>query len=384
MKPHHRERSDTYLAPKGLNAPLRDSENHSSSTLFNFRSLPYNTIGNPIETLFGREIAGLRERKKEELIENAFKYWRDRGFPFPTADEQLACREIRSLMNICASDLRLVLARPSTVGLRLVNAFHPQMWKAKIRGKSPLECFDDDRVLRHSLRRAIRMWPDRRCWSAPCLRMLVALHNRSRVSNFRPTVARSLIAQYAPVQGEILDFSAGFGGRLLGALTLQTNYTGVDSALAQVTGLRSMVDALNSKTQGSATIIHGCAEELMQKFSAKSFDLVFSSPPYFNLEKYSADCNQSCVRFPEYGSWKLRFLGEVISQSHRILRKKGRLAINVSDLPRHPLTEDTLAIGRASFGAPEEILYMYMSTNPADKARRGKFLRREPIFIFRK
>jgi SAM-dependent methyltransferase len=337
-----------------------------------------------VEELFGRDLLDLPEPVLEQYIEQAFHYWRKRGFPFPSLDKDASQRALSSLMRVGSGDLSRALERPSMVGFRIVNAFHPQMWSARVRGRSPLQTFHDDRVLRKSLRRAITMWPGRRCWSPHCIRMLMGLQNRSRVANFRPTVARSLIAHYTPEGGAVLDFAAGFGGRLLGALTLPVTYTGIDPARLQIVGSRKMAASLAGRTHGRAHLHQGCAEDRMKKLPSKSFDLVFSSPPYFNLEKYSSDTTQSRLRYPQYESWKQGFLLEVLTQSRRVLKEGGRLAINVGNLQRYPVADDTLAIGRSLFGDPETIHYLCMSSNPADKARSGRLMRQEPIFIFRK
>ena len=33
------------------------------------------------------------------------------------------------------------------------------------------------------------------------------------------------------------------------------------------------------------------------------FDMIFTCPPYYNLEVYTEDKNQSCNRYPEYKFW---------------------------------------------------------------------------------
>jgi SAM-dependent methyltransferase len=337
-----------------------------------------------VEKLFGRELLRVRHDALTDCVERAFRHWRHRGFPYPELDREWSTRELRSLTKVGPEDLHTVLKKPSMVGFRIVNAFHPQMWNARVRGRSPLQSFENDHLLRKSLLRAITMWPDRRCWSPHCIRMLMGLQNRSRVANFRPTVARSLIARYTPEGGNVLDFAAGFGGRLLGALSLPVTYIGIDPAHPQIMGLRGMAEYLAASTCGRAHLHHGCAEDKMKEFRSGSFDFVFSSPPYFNLEKYSSEATQSRIRYPRYKCWKDLFLFAVMSQAYRVLKNGGRLAINVSNLRHHAVADDTLAIGCSIFGKPEVIFQLQMSSNPADKARSGKFLRQEPIFVFRK
>jgi SAM-dependent methyltransferase len=266
------------------------------------------------------------------------------------------------------------------VGLRFANSFHPQMWSAKVRGRSPIECFADDHLLHAALVKAIRFWPDRRCWNERAIRILMSIQNRARVSNFRPTVARALIATFTEPAASVLDFSAGYGGRLLGAATSHRSYTGIDPASGQYFGLCRMADVLGT----NVNIIRGCAEEILLTMHDATFDLVFSSPPYFRLERYNADLSQSYKRHPSYFAWLNGFIQPIIENAHRLLRPRRRLALNVADVHGFPVAADADAIAQRYFGPPEMVLSMAMSSNPADKARRHKLLRSEPIFVYRK
>lgn len=333
-----------------------------------------------VPIFFGRDVSAMRARDRERWIATAFEYWRRRGFPYPRYSASIAHREIRLLEAIDSSRLREVLSRPSMVGLRTANSFHPQMWSARVRGRSPVECFRDDRILRKCLGRAVDFWPDRRCWNARSVRILVSIQNRGRVSNFRPSVARALIHAFAPAKGRVVDFSAGYGGRLLAALTSECEYVGVDPARAQCRGLRRMAKTLG----GRASIICGCAEDVLPTVRSRSVDLVFSSPPYFRLEKYSKETSQAWRRHQTYDRWLFGFLEPVLAECHRTLKTNGHLLLNVANIATHPIANDALRIARDIFGAPNRTFHMAMSTNPADKARRGKLLRTEPIFVFRK
>lgn len=302
------------------------------------------------------------------------------GFPYPSLTKAAAEREIELLRRIDGSLLERVLTTPSMVGLRLANSFHPQMWAARIRGRSPVQCFADDELLYNSLAKAIHFWPDRRCWNARAVRILMSIQNRARVSNFRPTVARALVDRLSEQGSSVLDFSAGYGGRLLGTATLDRHYIGIDPASGQCRGLRRMATAFGC----NATIIRGCAEDILPTLKGTSFSLVFSSPPYFRLERYSAEKSQSFRRHPNYSLWFRKFLSPAIENAHRLLHKHGRLALNVANVGSYRIADDVDVLARRLFGPPEMVLSMAMSSNPADKARRGKYVRLEPIFVYRK
>jgi 16S rRNA G966 N2-methylase RsmD len=333
-----------------------------------------------VPTLLGRDIAAMSHRERARWLNYALIYWRMRGFPYPFVTDELIASEMCRLRAVHAEHLSTVLARPSMVGLRTANSFHPQMWSARVRGRSPLECFANDEILRRCLERAVRYWPDRRCWNGRSIRILVSIQNRSRVSNFRPTVARALIDVLCENGGSILDFSAGYGGRLLAAISLSRDYMGIDPAQAQCHGLRQMASKLGSGAQ----IVAGCAEDIMEKLPDRSFNLVFTSPPYFRLERYANDTSQSFKRYPRYDWWLSGFLTPVLEHSRRVLVRNGWLALNVSNLTVWPIATDAASIAEQFFGSVQRVHDMAMSTNPADKARRGKLLRSEPILIYRR
>jgi len=122
----------------------------------------------------------------------------------------------------------------------------------------------------------------------------------------------------------------------------------------------------------------------MPTLRRNSTDLVFSSPPYFRLEKYSQEKSQAWVRHKTYQGWLAEFLQPVLAESFRTLRRSGHLVLNIADTATYPVATDALRIAREIFGPPTHTYRMAMSTNPADKARSGKPLREEPILVFRK
>lgn len=142
---------------------------------------------------FGRDYLRLSRRSQGRWLDRAFDYWRGCGFPYPQLSlpqieaDVLALRRVQPAMVLV--DGR---ATVSTVGLRLANAYHPQIWEIRRHGRSALDCFLDDQRLRRALEKSARLYPNRRCWNAQCVRSILRIHHRSRVSNFRPAVARAL------------------------------------------------------------------------------------------------------------------------------------------------------------------------------------------------
>jgi SAM-dependent methyltransferase len=248
---------------------------------------------------------------------------------------------------------------------------------------APIDYFNDDTCLRELLARAPRFWPNRRCWNGQCVRSLFRMYSGGRVANFRPLIARAIVDRFSVPGAKVLDFCAGFGGRLLGTLALDRHYVGIDACYLQVKGLKNMLKALNKISLGVAEVHHAAAEDFLIGVSPRSVDLVFSSPPFFKTELYSVDSIQSVQRYPNYREWADSFLRVIISEAYRIVRPGGFFVINVGNNRRLPLKMDTLRFAVPLFGAPRT-LQMVMHSRPLQRSNGSQIFRCEPVFVFKK
>ncbi len=62
------------------------------------------------------------------------------------------------------------------------------------------------------------------------------------------------------------------------------------------------------------------------------FDMVFTSPPYFNVEHYSKDDTQSFRRYKTVETWNTAFLHKVLTNIYPAVKLNGIVAINISDV----------------------------------------------------
>jgi len=339
-----------------------------------------------VTQLFGRDLLAMTESVRDRWIQRAVYHWRDAGFPYPRLSNEEIVREFRLLRIARACQiLKNNESQTATTGLRLANFFHPQMWDVRSQQHrlSPIDFFNDDSCLRKALSRAPRFWPNRRCWNAQCVRSLFRIYSSGRVANFRPLVARAIVDRFSGPGNVVLDFCAGFGGRLLGTLTLKRHYVGVDPCSLQTRGLRNMIESLKNVAIGTAEIHENSAEEFLEIMPAKSVDLVFSSPPYYDTEIYSEELTQSVRRYRTYHEWLESFLQITFQHAHRILRPNRFFVVNVADNRRFQLQADALRIARPLFGTPK-IVRMMMRSRPLQQLNKHQQFRWEPLFIFRK
>ena len=333
---------------------------------------------------FGRDILSLRPRSREKWVKRAFHFWRAHGFPFPRVDDGMIESDFSALSRVRTSDVIVgQVAQVNTVGLRLANAFHPQMWQIPCHGQSCVDSFDNDDVLVKAIRKAYRFYPNRRCWNAQCIRSLMRFVHRSRVSNFRPSIARAIYDRYSSPEGSVLDFSAGFGGRLLGALTLDRHYVGVDPSSQQIRGLQEMTRRLRHVSRCRVTLMEDSAEDVLPRLPGDSFDLVFTSPPYYRTERYDHSDGQSWIRYTSYREWKKHFLATVIGHGCRVLRPGGYFLLNVQDTPEWPIASDAQGLFPRDFRSLSVLRYL-LPAQPHDRSHSSQLYRWEPILVFKR
>ncbi|HMF79370.1 MAG TPA: hypothetical protein VK604_27160 [Bryobacteraceae bacterium] len=329
----------------------------------------------------------MKVARRRELVHAAWRHWRAFGFPH----YQLSSLEISlEFKRLTAQDLQTAFSRAgalgSVVGLRIANFFQPGMWSVRVsRYRSPMDVFQDDSLLQAAIERAWTIWPDR-CGanSSTLRRMLKTFPSTASVSNFRPTLARAVIERYSAPGSTVVDFSAGYGGRLTGCLTLDRNYIGIEPNEEQVAGLRSTIGALVPLMDGNPTaeIIEGCAEDVLPHMPPRLAGLVFSSPPYYNWERYSDSPKQSFIRYGSYDGWLKGFLEPCIWESRRILRRSGRLVLNISGRSRWPSAEDVIRIAERSNFRLIEVMPMLLARVPYLHPRGGGPYKPELLLVF--
>jgi hypothetical protein len=331
----------------------------------------------------------LSKRGQEEVVEEGFQYWRKKGFPYYRLSaselEQDFTRVLNHGWDRVFKNKRLTC---STAGLRLANAYQRGMWTARVsRYLSPMDVFRSDDLLRKAIRRAFRIWPTRYGANASSLRrMLKSFPSAAGVSNYRPAIARAVIGKFAPEGGAVVDFAAGYGGRLLGAIAANRNYVGIEPNKRQILGFRRMQRAIRAQrfVCPQARFLHGPAEHHLPRLPGRSADLVFSSPPFFDWERYSSGAMQSFRRYPTYERWRAEFLAPVIFHSFRILRKKGFLVLNVTNGNRRPGPLEVQAIAKASGFTLKDTYRMAFPKIPYLHPRNGNAIKHELLVVFQK
>ena len=212
-----------------------------------------------------------------------------------------------------------------------------------------------DRGMRRGLFRAL--WTLNLDQVTPSEIRAVAANRKYVAAQYRPSAAKYIYDRYAG-GGRVLDFSAGWGDRLSAALASDrvTHYTGIDPNTNLHAGYKAQVEAYNRPLNGdlldwfaadtfepkSVKLIHSPAEDVDLD---GPFDLVFTSPPYFDKERYTKESTQSWVRYKTLSQWLNGFMYPVLQKVWDRLVPGGHLCVNISDIrleQRVPGTQDRI------------------------------------------
>ena len=221
--------------------------------------------------------------------------------------------------------------------------------------------------------------------------------------NFSPLVARYLYEKYLPKSGGIVyDPCSGWGGRLMGSITSKKNinYLGCDvnSNIFQTRSYERIGEFIEENLGVKSTFkVHQISSTRFNetddyKTYKGKVDLILTSPPYFNLEQYSIDKEQSYNLYPSYEEWVNGYIRDTFQIGYDLLKKGGVLLLNIADTKELPLELDTLSvIEDIGFEFKYEIgmkmqRYLGLDTeriyNRYYDGERDKFVKVEPILKF--
>lgn len=229
-------------------------------------------------------------------------------------------------------------------------------------------------------------------WTLKCkevnsdtLRLCIAMR-KYIASQFRPSAAKALYDHFnAKI---VMDFSSGWGDRLSAAMASDSvkHYTGIDPNTVLFDGYNKQIEKFGSGKD--IKMYNSPAEDFLRNHDKKDYDFIFTSPPYFIIERYSKDDTQSWVRYKKINDWLDNFLFDTINLSIDKLISGGYIAINISDVYcNHTINKicDPMNDYIQSLGTMEKIEninYRMAKRINSKSGKTGVFV--EPCWIWRK
>jgi tRNA1(Val) A37 N6-methylase TrmN6 len=182
----------------------------------------------------------------------------------------------------------------------------------------------------------------------------------SAINIFRPLMAMEIYAKFKPKR--ILDFTCGWGGRLVGACALNIPYyIGIDINKNLEKPYEEMKKFLNKFSDTKIDL--RIENSVNTDYSQLEYDMVFTSPPYFFLEKYSHNelYNQSKREMIDH------FYVPLFKNTFEHLQKNGHFCLNINEE-----IYDSVCI--ALFGNADEVIPLKKSS------RQNKYM--ECIYVW--
>jgi hypothetical protein len=141
------------------------------------------------------------------------------------------------------------------------------------------------------------------------------------IAIFKPLIAMEIYNKFKPTS--ILDFTMGWGGRLVGACALNIpNYIGIDLNMDLKKPYQEMVKKL--KELGTTTNIKLMFKNALSvDYSKLNYDMVFTSPPYYNIEIYKGTQRQT------KDDWDNNFYRPIFEKTYKHLKRGGTYILNI-------------------------------------------------------
>jgi hypothetical protein len=150
-------------------------------------------------------------------------------------------------------------------------------------------------------------------------------------NNFRISVALTVLNHFKAKKW--LDISSGWGDRLLSALLYKVDrYVSTDPNKDLHPCYNKIIETFVPKAKRDKITIH---KEGFEDVDLKDelFDIVFSSPPFFTLEKYSSYEDNSITQYKNEKIWCEQFLIKSLIKCYNHLEKNGNLILYMGGSP---------------------------------------------------
>ena len=326
----------------------------------------------------------------DKQVNQVFKYWRKKGFPYYSTDRKFRKEKFDKFLRVNdmnSLDFRTRLLKPNAVGLSLCWSYFKHAFKVRCNKlKSPFDVWEDKHHFKYGLSKLIRgtfftssnykdLMKDNEKVKQILLTVLRRVTGAQMVSNFRPVTASIIYKIFCEENDVVWDMSSGWGGRLLGSIKSKVNYIGTDPSAKTIQGNKQLAKEFGNKR--NTYELHQCGSEEFTP-DHNSLDFAFTSPPYFDTEKYSNEKSQSYIKFDSINKWKTKFLKKTIQNAYYGLKLNKFCVLNVADVKNYTTFErDTVSIAESvGFKKVDRFDYQLSSQQDAFKT--------EPFFIFKK
>jgi hypothetical protein len=355
----------------------------------------YEAVYDQLRALSKERWAAADDAGREAIQESAFQIYRSIGIVPITYYSLAGCRQqIVDVANSVKSVKNRTLAIGGSAGSAFGRFWFPGIQDAAWGDNDSVGLrarFNHDNKLKRAIKLCytIRDNGDQSVFPA-ALRSAIELTNGGTVTNFKPMNARAIWEYICPVWGgRVLDFSAGFGGRMMGAMTsrMRYHYTGIDPNTKTFAGLEALGSLIN-EVSGTNFAVHCTGSEDFVP-EPGTYDAAFSSPPYFNCERYNDEPTQCYNKFTNLDTWFEQYVEPTLTMVHAALDKDAIYAVNIADYRQgkksFAIVDRWKDISKKVGFEYQETVNMLLTTRPGVGNNRAENAQKtEGIYLFRK
>lgn len=286
---------------------------------------------NDIFIINGKELSknyinSLLENEKRDLIPLIILECQKRGFLYPDS-LQAVNTEYTRLLNTKVNTEENVLNNNGRLGTIICKYFCSSFYNTKARDYlSVRDAFLDSSKLESAISVQLGLKKEGQLGVISINHIIAALKDArlcAQPSIFKPSIAKFICSKYSEEGDVVGDYSCGFGGRLLGAMSCGRKYVGTDPLT--VPELQQMVDHFGWHDR--CKLIYMGSEFF--RGGENSVDLYWSSPPYFDQEIYSDQLTQAYSKGEQY--FYYQYWSETLKNVQFMLKPNKWFGLNVSD-----------------------------------------------------
>lgn len=154
-------------------------------------------------------------------------------------------------------------------------------------------------------------------------------------STFKPKYLRYIIDHFNAKN--ILDMSMGWGDRLIAAMASNINcYHGYDPNPCLHPNYKKMIEFFKQQyVNKNATFEHHELPFEKAKLQDNFYDLMFTSPPYFDIEIYDLNATTQSTHNSNETNWYNNYLKVWIELIYKSLKNNGVMAFNINQFKHH-------------------------------------------------
>ena len=267
--------------------------------------------------------------EKRRASEDVFSHFRRHGFPYPSFAAEERSQDFKRLCTTSAALDGDRIASANDAGLKLFKHYCRHYLDVRSNAlPSMTDAFRDDKKLMAVIHNRMGIsYKEVFNITGNMIRQgLRNSHTAFAASVFKPSVAKLIYDEFAR-DGNVLDISAGFGQRMVGAAASlrAESYTGIDPWKTTIDALTEMHAV---EFPWFSVDLHCCGSESF--IPKKKYNLCFSSPPFFDKEVYCDDDTQAY-----HGRDALSFVNNwwlpTASMIHDCLNSDGFFVLNMDE-----------------------------------------------------